>query len=100
MRSIIKIGDYYSEWSTVVDAPVLQFAPLDVFKRWYKQEYGNSSMAELEIRLQRVEVTGTSAFGQTLEDTISGNRAGDDDSTLTAEEILAKYSMPGYTAKY
>lgn len=91
-RYIIKLEDYYLEWSTIVDAPVTYGMSLEEFKQHYREEYGNSSMPELEQRLRRVEEGGTSALnGMTIQDVISGNRAGPDGAKLSLEEVITAY---------
>lgn len=91
-RYIIKIKDKYLEWSTVVDAPVTICATLDDFKEYYIAEHGKASIGELAYRLARVEAKGTSShIHGSLEDCIVGNRAGDNEETLTLDEIYEKY---------
>lgn len=76
--------DYYLEWSTVVDAPVSYGADINTLRKYYPKDIDN--------RLSRVESHGTSSrLGITTESMISHNRAGDDESCLTKEEILDKY---------
>ena len=98
-KFIIKIADdkfhkdYYMEWSTIVDAPVTNGMSLSEFKDYYELEYGKSSMAELEERLKRVKVNGSS--GHPPYDKIDGffeyNRAGLNETQLNKEDILNKY---------
>lgn len=91
-RFIIKIKDRYLEWSTIVDAPVTISATLEDFKEYYLAEYGQSSADELAERLERVEAKGTSShIHSSLGDCIAGNRAGDNEETLTLDEIYEKY---------
>lgn len=97
-RYIMKITDqkdnkdYYLEWSSVVDAPVTYGADLKTFKEYYEKEYGRSSMDSLNDRLERVEKQGTScSLGSTLDEMISYNRAGENETTITKEQILDKY---------
>lgn len=80
------------EWSTVVDAPVTGGVPLDVFIDYYQQEYGRRAMHELHDRLARVDAKGTSdVFSDSLEDTITPNRAGKNETHLTQEQIIDYY---------
>ena len=91
-KFIVKIDNFYLEWSTIVDAPVSLGMPLSEFQTWYQAEYGSDGMRGLPDRLARVEKTGTSSFyGETLDDLISGNRAGPDEDELTRDELVAAY---------
>jgi hypothetical protein len=93
---IIKLSednrDWYLEYSTVVDAPILYGMSLEEFKQYYQEEYGRSSMDELEKRLARVEEKGTSSMmHSSLEDTIDYNRAGKNETCLTKEQMIEHY---------
>lgn len=98
-RYIIKLShegqDYYMEWSTIVDAPATYGMPLDEFRQYYQEEYGRSSLDELERRLVRVESTGTSCRlpGSTVDSLIEGNHAGNDEASLTKQEIIQKFCV-------
>lgn len=93
-RFIVKLENHYLEWSTITDSPVTFGVPLNVFKHYYRDEYGESSAAELERRLERVEKQGTSSrSGHTVEDLIAGNRAGPNEARLTLEEIIKAYCL-------
>jgi hypothetical protein len=92
-RYIIKLDNLYCEWSTIVDAPVSQLLPLDIFTDWYVYRYGEEGRKELPDRLERVEKQGTSAyFKQTVDDLIRGNRAGENEKHLTKRQIIEEYS--------
>lgn len=94
-RFTIKIKDKYFEYSTVVDAPITPGLSLEEYKEWYKEEYGNSKMDDLEIMLKRVEEKGTSNYyDKNLQDSISNNRAGlvnGREKKLTANQIYDLY---------
>ena len=91
-RIIIKIKDRYFDYSTVVEAPVTRGMTLDEFREYYRGEYGEWSLDELEGRLHRVEEKGTSSFlDESVEETIAANYAGDGDSSLTLDEMYDAY---------
>lgn len=92
-RSIVKLGDYYLEWSTIVDAPVTFGMSLEEFKEYYLAEYGRQGFGDLERRLERVEQSRTSYRIGTLDDLLLCNRAGPDDSELTKVEIYKAYCL-------
>ncbi len=93
-RAIIRIGEYYLEWSTVVDAPVTYGMSLDDFKMYYRRQYGEQGMEGLPARLERVAANGTSwQSGESTEDTIQGNRAGPQETTLTKKQIYRAYCL-------
>ena len=93
-KPIIKLGEYYLEWSSVVDAPVTFGMSLEDFKEYYRMMYGEQGMRGLDERLARVATKGTSDFADPdVEATISGNRAGPDEARLTQEEIFITYCL-------
>lgn len=94
-RYIVKLKELYAEWSTVDGAPISYFMPLADFEEYYKQQHGIEGLASLSDRMSRVETKGTSSrFDDSVEEVISGNRAGPDENELTADELLQKYAMP------
>ena len=97
-RYIVRLSDagrdWYLEWSTVVDAPITYGASLDEFREHYRSEYGEDGMRHLDERLRRVAANGTSSqMGESAEQLISGNRAGDDESELSMAAIIQKYCL-------
>lgn len=93
---IIKLTEenksWYLEYSTIVDAPITYGMSLDEFKKFYQEEYGCSSMDELEKRLLRVEERGTSAhLYASVDRCIQCNRAGKNETCLTKEQLIAHY---------
>ena len=89
--------DNFMEWSTIVDAPTTYGCDLDSFKEYYKKEYGNKGMEELDSRLARVSETGTSSrVDKSLDNLISYNRAGEKENHLNKEELLEEYCRPYY----
>ena len=94
-RFICKFQDgdtaYYLEWSTVVDAPATRGMSLDEFTEYHRIEYGSIGL-EFQDRMNRVEEKGTSAFDYaSVDEVIEGNRAGDDETCLTKEQIIEIY---------
>lgn len=86
--------DYYLEWSTVVDAPVTYGMTLEEFTDYYRNEYGRAGEADLEERMKRVEAKGTSSqVDGDVRSLIRGNRAGDKESSMTYNEIVAEYCV-------
>lgn len=82
----------YLEWSTIVDAPVTYGMTLEQFMRWYKDQFGAKDFKEvLPERLTRVEAKGTSSLGWTLEEVLSSNRAGPNETHLTYDQIWDEY---------
>ena len=95
-RYIIKLKDQYLEWSTVVDAPITTGMTLKAFKIYYQIKYGNSQAKYLDERLTRVERMGTShlcASNESLHLMLSYNRAGKNETTLTADQIYDFYCV-------
>jgi len=90
-RYIVKLEDYYLEWSTVVDAPVTYGMPLEEFQEYYEKEYGRDGLRELGQRLRRTEETGCSAHSMTADDLLECNHAGEDGKRISKDEIIKKY---------
>ena len=96
-RIICKVQDgdtpYYFEWSTIVDAPVTYGMSLDDFKAHYRDQYGEDGMRGLDDRLKRVELKGVSSMmdDDSLQDLVAYNRAGEDETCLTLEQIVEWY---------
>lgn len=96
---IIKLTDpktktpYYMEWSTVSDRPITNGMDLFKFRKYYIKNYGISSMQELNERLERVEKQGCSSLGnyEDLDFLIRTNRAGENESCLSLEQIIEQY---------
>lgn len=87
-RYIIKIGNKYLEWSTIVDAPVTFGMSLADFCKYYQCNYGNEGMHGLADRMVRVEAKGTSCrFADSLNSFLQVNRAGPKESPLSIANI-------------
>lgn len=89
---IVKLKDRYAMWSTIVDAPITNFVPLDEFTAWYRDRFGSEGMKTLPERLTRVEANGTSALDETLNDVINCNRAGEGERCLSHDELFERYT--------
>lgn len=93
-RKIIKLGDYYFEYSTVVDAPVTWGMTLKDFEAYYLFEYGRSSIEDFIERMKRVEEKGTSSLTEDgAESTMEYNCAGPNGKNLTTDEIYKLYCL-------
>ena len=93
-RMIVKFGDKYCEWSTVVDAPVTYLMSKDDFTTFYQEEYGLAGLRDLPARMERVEIQGTSSFlGMTAQDLLVSNRAGEEEACLETEaEMIERFT--------
>ncbi len=92
-RYIVKIKEFYLEWSTVVDAPVTFGMPLNEFQSYYLGEYGLASISELEARLRRVDEKGVSAKYANLAELLSDNRAGPNETNLSVDNIYCIFCL-------
>ena len=91
-RYIVKIGDRYGEWSTIVDAPVTYLVPLEEFRAYYTTEYGRSSAGEFAERVARADAKGTSShLHNSANDVMACNRFGDREGCLPVSECRAKW---------
>ncbi len=92
-RGIVKIKDRYFEWSTIVDAPVTCGLTLPELQAYVKEEYGRRGLEDLPERVARADATGSSFVDwATKEELLATNRAGDDETHLSEEEIYVKYT--------
>lgn len=93
-RYIIKIQDYYLEWSTIVDAPVTFGMKLDQFREYYKNEYGENGIKDFNSRIARVNKKGTSSYIHDNErQVVANNNAGPNYRKLTYDEIYQAYCL-------
>ena len=93
---IIKLDDYYLEYSTIVDAPITYGLKRADFDNYYRREYGIAGLDTYEERMRRVDENGTSEIGATsVEETILCNRAGYDETKITKQEMINRYCKGG-----
>ena len=88
--------DYYFEFSTVVDAPVTLGMTRKEFEKYYREEYGNRALesGEFQDRMKRVEAKGTSShMHANVEELLSFNRAGKDETRLTIAQLIDAYCV-------
>lgn len=95
-RAIIKLNDgerdWYLEWSTISDAPVTNGMSLEEMKARQTERYGTAGIEDWEYRVKLLHLVGTTWFGgESVDATIADNRAGDGESCLTKEQLIAKY---------
>ena len=90
-RYTLKLGDNeYLEWSTIVDAPVTYITDRDEMIAHLRFKYGDH--IDITRHMNIVDEQGTSCRdGQTVEQIISSNRAGPNESHLTLAEIKQRY---------
>ena len=80
----------FFEWCTIVDAPVTSAMTRQEFEEYYRDEYGRRAMSDLPRRIERAIEKGTSEHGEAgLRDLIEGNRAGEDETELTFDDVIA-----------
>ena len=94
-RYIIKLDEKYLEWSTIVDAPVTYGMTEKDFSQYYKEQYGIQGYEnDYRSRMERVNATGTSAFGyKSVDELIRNNRAGKNEENLSKEEIIQHFCV-------
>ena len=92
--SIIKLGEYYMLYSSIVDAPKTFGMDLKTFRDYYQFEYGASGMQMLDSRLERVEEKGTSSTTyDSVFEQLMLNHAGPGENFLTIDEIRRAYCL-------
>lgn len=95
---IVKLGEYYLEWSSMVDAPVTMGVTREQYITEYLAAFGDHVKDELLARLAVADEHGTSitrwggkARHVSVEELIIGNRAGPNEQELTFEQIVEQY---------
>ena len=93
-KCLIKIKDKYFEWSTVSDSPTTPGMSGAELRQYIKDEYGEDGLQKLPRRLIRIGVRGHSLNdpSYTVQDIIELNRAGENESYLTIDEIYELYT--------
>lgn len=83
----------YNLYTTIANGACYESAlTLEQLKKVIRFEYGEQGIQKLPARLERAHRTGCSALdGKTLEECISCNRAGPNETELSVNEFVAKY---------
>ena len=84
VKHVIRGEDRYLLWSSIVDAPVTMGMSLTALENYWREEYGKRGLEDLRRRLEHSKTC--SVF-----DLVDGNRAGDGETELTEEQIIAFY---------
>lgn len=101
-RFFIKIKDMYCEWSTIVDGPISYMMGMDRLLDYIEEEYVNhnrfcvTDQYEIENLMNSLEIRGVDYTSQasSVANVIAGNRAGNDETELTLDEIYERYQAP------
>jgi hypothetical protein len=90
---IIHKDGAYNIFGTIADAPYFENAlTLDQLEQYTLNMFGEDGLRALPERLERAHLTGCSnRAGWTLEECISGNRAGPHESTMPTNEFIQRY---------
>ena len=83
----------YNLYTTVADRACYESAlTLEQLEQVIRLDHGDQGMRDLPARLERAHKIGCSSMdGETLEECISCNRAGPNETELTVAEFVAKY---------
>lgn len=92
-RYIIHHNGAFNEYTTIADGACWQYAMTEADM---KRVLGSDASDE---RMQRAKATGCSAFGQTLDTCIAGNRAGANEANLTRDEFIARFLTIKHTSE-
>ena len=90
---IIQHNNVFNLYTTVADGCYFNSGlTLEELKEWYKEEYGNRGLEDLQPRIDRALEKGTSSLlDNSLKDCISCNRAGPKESKLSYNKFINKY---------
>jgi hypothetical protein len=84
----------YNIYTTIADGPCYESAlTLDQLTEVIRMDLGEQGLRDLPARLDRAHRTGCSSMADpdTLEECISCNRAGPNETRLSFDEFVAKY---------
>lgn len=89
-RFIVKFGDYYCEWSTIVDAPVTTMMTEVELEQYVRDEYGRQGSENFRRRMARVKDHGISSLDPsvTMEGLLECNRAGANETCISTVEAM------------
>ncbi len=94
-KTIVKLTDgdqtWYMEWSRMSAGPLTLGMEWDEFKSFYKEEYGNAGMRELEEDMKCLSHHGSNSPHYSAADFIRRNRAGRLDTRLSKEQLIEYY---------
>ena len=80
-RWLVKLGDRYLEWSSIVDAPISMLMTDEELAAYWRERYGTEG-------LERLATVKAGAPGA---ESIGWNRAGPNETRLSVEEIIERY---------
>jgi hypothetical protein len=92
MGIIIKMKQFYMEYSTVCDAPSRGMTKEQI-KHHLISRHGAGALTWAIESIVQVDRTGTSDENQSLRDVLFLNRAGRDETILTAKQIYDYYCV-------
>ena len=83
----------YCVWSTVCDAPLTDFMPLEQFKSFYREWLKERRLEQAVTDYQDFEwqLEKGCAFRMSQSDAVHSNRAGDNDKRLTLKKLIEEY---------
>lgn len=82
--------NYYFDYFTV-DGTASPAMRLEEYREHYLRLHGPDGLAKLPQRLERANEKGTSSRRRgSLDDMIKGNRAGEDQAELSAEQLIER----------
>jgi hypothetical protein len=92
-RLILHKDGAYNLYTTVADGPCYERAlTLDELQEVLRLEGGQAAIDALPARLERAHKTGCSSIdGETLEECITCNRAGPDESEVPLDEFVRRW---------
>lgn len=86
--------EYFLQWSSIVDAPISYGMSESELREFYLEEYGRNGSRDLDERIAECRKRGTSSrMDKTAESVIRGNRAGEDETELSVDQIIDCYCI-------
>lgn len=83
-RFIIHHEGVYNLWCTIADSPIYSSGIT-------KEQLLRTDIIVTDERLERAHATGSSGFGDSLDDCIAVNRSGPKEANMPRDEFIAKF---------
>ena len=93
MRYLIKLENWYFEWSTGVKSPITDAMSKEELEEYYFRTYGDNptTRKEWEEKIVRVESKGIGSELDSVDELIEDNSAGAYNECLTKKQIIKRY---------
>lgn len=93
LNIILKIENSYIIWSDKKQHPLTHAMLKEKLFRWIEDNEGQDGVDSFDARIARCDKSGCSSAYHSKSDLILNNKAGDNDESLSEDDILVKYGI-------